>query len=438
MMFRYYLDLSWRSVKRTPLVSTLMILAIGIGIGVTMICLSVYHMMSLDPIPAKSNQLYSVQLQIMDDEHSWHSSDNLPFQLTYQDAKNLLTTDLPYQRSAMFKSGFSVHLDNSTIKPFSEVTRVTSRDIFSMFNLSFVYGGVWSARQELNAAPVVVIAKSLNDKLFGGANSVGKTINLDQITVQIVGVIHDWPTHIKYYDLNNGSFVKAEKIFLPFSLVKPHEIGTWGNTNGWKYEPVKNYIDLLQSEKVWIQFWVELPTAKDVNQFENFLMAYMQTQQEQGRFNRKQLEYALRDIKQVMRYRNVVSEDNEILVALSFMFLVVCLANILALLLAKFLKRAPEVGVRRALGASKGQVFYQHLVEVALLGAMGGIIGIAIAQLGLLGVRQSYEYYDALATMDTAMLLAAPLIAISTCIMAGLYPAWLVCNTTPATHLKTQ
>jgi putative ABC transport system permease protein len=69
---------------------------------------------------------------------------------------------------------------------------------------------------------------------------------------------------------------------------------------------------------------------------------------------------------------------------------------------------------------------------------MGGIIGIAIAQLGLLGVRQSYEYYDALATMDTAMLLAAPLIAISTCIMAGLYPAWLVCNTTPATHLKTQ
>jgi putative ABC transport system permease protein len=307
-----------------------------------------------------------------------------------------------------------------------------------MFNLSFVYGGVWSARQELNAAPVVVIAKSLNDKLFGGANSVGKTINLDQITVQIVGVIHDWPTHIKYYDLNNGSFVKAEKIFLPFSLVKPHEIGTWGNTNGWKYEPVKNYIDLLQSEKVWIQFWVELPTAKDVNQFENFLMAYMQTQQEQGRFNRKQLEYALRDIKQVMRYRNVVSEDNEILVALSFMFLVVCLANILALLLAKFLKRAPEVGVRRALGASKGQVFYQHLVEVALLGAMGGIIGIAIAQLGLLGVRQSYEYYDALATMDTAMLLAAPLIAISTCIMAGLYPAWLVCNTTPATHLKTQ
>ena len=51
-MFLHYLDLSWRSFKRTPLVSFLMVLAIAIGIGVTMTSLSVYHMMSADPIPA--------------------------------------------------------------------------------------------------------------------------------------------------------------------------------------------------------------------------------------------------------------------------------------------------------------------------------------------------------------------------------------------------
>ena len=52
-MFLHYLDLSWRSFKRTPLVSFLMVLAIAIGIGVTMTSLSVYHMMSADPIPEK-------------------------------------------------------------------------------------------------------------------------------------------------------------------------------------------------------------------------------------------------------------------------------------------------------------------------------------------------------------------------------------------------
>ncbi|MGB0842962.1 MAG: ABC transporter permease, partial [Pseudoalteromonas shioyasakiensis] len=66
-MFLHYLDLSWRSFKRTPLVSFLMVLAIAIGIGVTMTSLSVYHMMSADPIPEKSSDLYSVQLQTMDE-----------------------------------------------------------------------------------------------------------------------------------------------------------------------------------------------------------------------------------------------------------------------------------------------------------------------------------------------------------------------------------
>ncbi len=437
-MFSYYVDLSWRSIKRTPLVSALMIIAIGIGIGVTMISLSVYHMMSLDPIPNKSSQLYSVQLQIMDDNGSWWSEDNLPYQLTYQDAQQLVTADLPYKRVAMYKSGFSVHTDNKNIKPFLEATRLTNRDLFSLFDLEFIYGSAWSTQQEQSATPVVVIAKSLNDKLFGGENSVGKIINLNNISVQIVGVMNDWPTHVKYFDLNNGAFQKPEKIFLPLSLAKPYEIGTWGNTNGWKHEMSETYDDLLQSEKVWLQFWVELPDQQAIKAYENFLMSYMQAQQERGRFNRKELAFALRDVNQYMSYRKVVSEDNKILVALSFMFLGVCLANILALLLAKFLKRAPEVGVRRALGASKGQVFYQHLVEVALLGAMGGGIGIGIAQLGLFGIRQSYQYYTALAAMDISMLLAAPIIAISTCIFAGLYPAWLVCNTTPATHLKTQ
>ena len=44
-MFLHYIDLSWRSIKRTPVISFLMVFAIAIGIGLTMTSLSVYHMM---------------------------------------------------------------------------------------------------------------------------------------------------------------------------------------------------------------------------------------------------------------------------------------------------------------------------------------------------------------------------------------------------------
>ena len=123
-MLVHYIDLSWRSFKRTPLVSFLMVLAIAIGIGITMTSLSVYHMMSADPIPHKSSQLFSVQLQIMDDGSTWWTSDNQPLQLTYQDAANLYQSQVGAQRLKMVRSGFSVYIDSDKVKPFSQSARL--------------------------------------------------------------------------------------------------------------------------------------------------------------------------------------------------------------------------------------------------------------------------------------------------------------------------
>ncbi len=437
-MLFHYLDLSWRSFKRTPVVSILMVLAVAVGIGITMTSLSVYHMMSMDPVPHKSDKLFHVQLQATDDGIDWFTSDDIPFQLTYQDAKNLANAPVPERKVRMMKAGFSVHLNDDKVKPFVEQARMAGRQFFDLFDLNFIHGGPWSQEQHDSAAPVVVIGEQLNQRLFGGENSVGQMVYLDDRSYRVVGVIADWDIHIKYYDMNNGAFHAPEQLFLPFTLVEAFEITTWGNFNGWKYEEENTFQDSLVSESLWNQLWVQLNSEQEKREYGEFLTAYMEEQKALGRFNREQPAYALRDVNELMDYRGVVSEDNRILVALSFMFLAVCLANILGLLLAKFLRRAPEVGVRRALGASKRQVFYQHIVEVSLLGLMGGVIGIAVAQLGLWGVRQTQAYYNSLATMDITMLLAAPTIAIGACIIAGLYPAWLVCRTTPATHLKTQ
>ena len=437
-MFLHYLDLSWRSFKRTPAVSVMMVLAVAIGIGITMTSLSVYHMMSMDPIPSKSKQLMHVQLNPLSDGSNWNTRDGIPHQLTYKDAKFLSEADVPKRKVASVKSGFAVHLNSDQVKPFIQTARLTGTQFFDMFNLEFLYGGPWTEQQYENADPVVVISEKVNQRLFGGGNSVGKMVYLDNRSYQVVGVTKTWDLHIKYYDVNNGAFQATEELFLPFTLVEAFDINNWGNTNGWKYEDVANFQQKLQSEYMWLQFWVEIDNEQEKQAYGDFLMSYMEEQQKTGRFERAKLEYKLRDVLETMDYRGVVSEDNRILVALSFMFLAVCLANILGLLLAKFLRRAPEIGVRRALGASKTQVFYQHIVEVSLLGLVGGALGIVVAQLGLWGVRVTNTGYSALATMDLSMLLAAPAIGMFACFIAGMYPAWVVCRTQPATHLKTQ
>ncbi|MBT1449329.1 ABC transporter permease [Glaciecola sp. XM2] len=437
-MFVHYLDLAWRSFKRTPLVSVLMVIAIAIGIGITMTSLSVYHMMAMDPIPHKSDKLHAVQLKAMDDGEEWWTEDNIPTQITYKDAMFLNDVDLPFRKTASTRTGFTVHMNSSDVKPFLESARVTSSEFFPMFDLPFLYGGAWTEQQYQSASPVVVISQSINEKLFGGENSVGKQVYLDDQVFQIVGVIKEWDIHTKYYDLNNGAFNSTENLFIPLSLIEANELATWGNTNGWKFEEINTFQERLNSELLWMQFWVELNNAQDKQAFGDYLNNYLSEQATLGRFERESPKFALRDVNEWMAYNNVVSEDNRLLVGLSFLFLTVCLVNILALLLAKFLRRAPEIGVRRALGASKSQVFAQHLVEVSMLGFFGGIVGIGIAQLGLWGVRSTYSYFSALATMDISMLLAAPSIAIVSCLIAGAIPAWLVCKTQPAIYLKTQ
>ncbi|MBU2979545.1 ABC transporter permease [Alteromonas sp. C1M14] len=437
-MLLHYIDLSWRSIKNTPVISFLMVFAIAIGIGITMTSLSVYHMMSMDPIPHKSSQIYYPQLQVMDEGNDWYSEDNLPYQLTYQDAMNLYNADTGVLSSPSFRSGFSVHLNSPDIKPRMEPARFVTNAFFEIFDRPFIFGAPWTRDDQENKPYVVVISKEINERFFGGENSVGKEIYLDNKGYRIVGVTEDWEQPVKYYDLNNGAFVSPEQLYIPFTIAPLEETGTWGNMNSWKQEPMRNYQDLLISEKVWIQFWVQLDTDMAKEAYGRFLMAYMEDQKARGRFSRKKLEYGLRNVNEWMVYNKVVSEDNRILVALSFMFLMVCVANILGLLLAKFLKRAPEVGVRRALGASKRNIFLQHIVEVSVIGLAGGLLGIFVAQIGLWGVRATNPNYDALATMDWLMLLAAPIISLLASFIASLYPAWLVCKTQPAIYLKSQ
>jgi len=437
-MLLHYIDLSWRSVKSTPVISSLMVFAIAIGIGITMTSLSVYHMMSMDPIPHKSSNIHYPQLQVMDDGHEWHSKDNLPNQLSYQDSVNLYNADIDVLSSPSFRTGFSVHLNTPDVKPRMEPARLVNTEFFQIFERPFIYGEAWSRNDQDNKPYVAVITKEINDRFFNGENSVGKEIYLDNKSYRIVGVTEYWEHHVKYYDVNNGAFNSAESIYIPFSIAPLEEVGTWGNMNGWKHQALRGYQDLLTSEQLWTQFWVLLENEAQKEAYGNFLMAYMEDQNARGRFQRETFEYGLRNVNEWMEYNEVVSEDNRILVALSFMFLMVCVANILGLLLAKFLKRAPEVGVRRALGASKRQIFLQHIVEVSVIGLAGGLLGIVVAQLGLWGVRTTNSYYNALATMDWSMLLAAPAISLIASFIAGLYPAWLVCKTQPAIYLKSQ
>ena len=160
-------------------------------------------------------------------------------------------------------------------------------------------------------------------------------------------------------------------------------------------------------------------------------------QRASGRFQRP-TNVRLRNVMEHLEVNRVVPGDVRLQLWLAFGFLAVCLLNTVGLLLAKFLRRSGEIGVRRALGASRRSIFAQCLVEAGTVGLAGGVLGLGLAALGLWAVRQQPTDYADLAHLDPVMLLTTFALAVAASVLAGLVPAWHACQIAPAIQLKSQ
>jgi putative ABC transport system permease protein len=445
-MFGYYLELAFRNLKRNPGLTALMIGAVALGIAVCVMTLTLYRAMSGNPIWWKNDVLYAVTMDFWDpQEPAWDDKPELPpTQLTYRDAMAVYASDIPERKVIMHKAVGILSVDGQDMLPERAATRVTTKDFFAMFDVPFQYGGTWTDGADTGPEPVMVISRKVNEKLFGGANSVGRRIRWNDNEFRIVGVRDHWMPLPTFYDVNNDVLEEPEDVYIPFGWTVALELDSTGNTNGWKPEEVKTYEQFLNAEVIWIQMWVELPDAAARNRFQAFIDNYAQEQKQAGRYQRP-LNNRLTKPDQWLVDNDVVSNDNRLLVGLAFAFLAVCLSNTIGLLLAKFLNGAPVTGVRRALGASRRQVFYQHLVEVGVVSSIGALLGLALGALLLMGLRALYTVdptdaggTQAIAHVDVTSVVTALALAFFATIAAGLYPAWRIGRIPPASYLKAQ
>lgn len=434
-MFGYYLGLALRSLKRNKALTALMVLAIALGIGTSMTTLTVLHVLSGDPLPGRSDTLYYPQVDARDNSGIMPGVEP-PLQLTEIDGFNLLRAKRADRQALMTGGSVPVQPDSAAIDSFYVEARYTTADFFPMFGTRFRYGRGWSAADDEAKAREVVINGELSERLFGGADSVGRTLRIADATFRIIGVLDDWAPSPHFYDLNTGAYGYTEQVFIPLStaldLHADHNGSTdcWGNGTG----GVGRIYPSAQC--VWLQFWVQLDTPAKADAYREFLIHYSAQQKALGRFV-KAPNVRLRNVRQWLAHEQVVPDDVRLQTGLAFGFLLVCLVNTVGLMLAKFLRGAGELGVRRALGASKRALFAQLLIESGMVGLVGGAGGLLLALLGLWVVRHRPSDYASLAHLDPAMLLTTFLLAVGASLLAGLLPAWRACQIPPALQLKS-
>ena len=436
-MFSYYFKLGVRSLRRNPALTALMVLTLAIGVAASVSTLTILHMMSGDPIPHKSDRLFVPIFDVAPLE-GYNPGEKLDEnQVTYKDVVNLLKSGQGERRTGLYGIAGPIEPPKKELPVFTGPGLAPTRDFFAMFEVPFLYGQPWSAQDDERGTDVVVVIREIYEKLYGTANPVGQRLNVLGFPYTVVGVVDKWAPQPRYYKLVGGEqFGKGEDFFIPLASAIRHETTHNGGMNcRERSEP--GYQGTLRSECTWFQFWFETRTAADRAELKSYLENYAAEQRKLGRMKRA-APVGLYDVNEWMQVREVVGKDTKLSAWLAFGFLLLCLVNTIGLLLAKFSVRAAEVGIRRALGASRREIFRQFLVESAVVGLAGGVLGLVLAFGALALIAMQSSEVAAVAHMDLTMLAFTFAMSVFAAVLAGLLPTWRACQVTPALQLKSQ
>ena len=436
-MFAYYLQLGLRSLRRNPVLTALMVMAIGFGVAASMITYSVFRAVSSNPIPEKSARLFTPQID------SWGPQYNLPgneppYALNYVDGMALMRAHQAKRQTMLYAVSLSALPADEQAVPFIVRGFAVQSDFFAMFDVPFLYGNAWSGADDEQRAAAVVISRKLNDKLFHGQNSLGREIVLSGHSYRVAGVTENWNPRPRFFSAWGGStFGDPSDVYIPINRALDLRIDSAGSNSCRGQVDYVDWDGWLQSNCVWMTPWVELDSPAEVERYRRFLEGYAADQQRAGRYGWAP-NVRLRDVMQWLEELQVVPPESSISLMVALGFFAICLINTIGLLLAKFMRRAGEIGVRRALGASRKEIYVQYLIEAGSVGLAGGVLGLLLTALGISGVGVLFQPQIArLAHLDFTLVGLTLLLSILATLVAALYPTWRAAQVQPAWQLKS-
>ncbi len=139
----------------------------------------------------------------------------------------------------------------------------------------------------------------------------------------------------------------------------------------------------------------------------------------------------LEKLRQAQQTRDIF---NVIIIVIAGISLVVGGIGIMNIMLATVTERTREIGIRRAVGASKQDILRQFLTEALLIALVGGLLGIVVGIVGGWTIEQIFGFPVA---FKLAIMAVATIVSMVVGVGFGIYPAWLAANMDPVEALRT-
>jgi putative ABC transport system permease protein len=415
-MLKTYFKIAWRNLQKNKSYASINILGLSLGIACAILIFTVvtYHL-SFDSFHNNKDRIYRVVTEWHEDAIDYSPGVPTPLGKTF---RNNYTLAEKTARIIEYHNTLITIPDQQQPRKFRETDGIafTEPDFFDIFSFPLIKGNKTTALASPNSA---IVTEKIAQKYFGTTEAIGKTIRLEnKIDFVITGILKDFPSNTD----------QQQQIFLSYTNLKDHSAkqaddNIWDNVYGGSrcFVFLKPGIDATTANNALSQLVTKTYSGRDVSVWKFKLQP-------------------LSDIHFNQLFDGYI--DKKYLWALLFvgLFLVItACVNFINLATAQALNRSKEIGVRKVLGSIRTQLFWQFIVETAVITLFAVMLAYGMAYLalpwlnGLLQAKMLLSLFNNIQLTGFLLLLTLVVIFLS-----GSYPALILARFKPILALKNK
>ena len=428
------LRFAWRSLAKAPLLSLVVILSVGLGIGANTAIFSLFHQILLNSLPVeRPEELVAVTSpdNFKGGRNSTNDAGGADSIFSYPMFRELEKHPQGLSGIAAFRTlGANLSFGKQST---AGTMLIVSGGYFPTLGVRPLVGRMLTREDDAGAGNAVAVLSYgyWTDRLGGESSVLNQPLRVNGQMFTVVGIA---PKGF------SGTTLGSEPdIYVPLAF-KPRLTPNWNGTESWSdywlyvIARPQHGVSRAQAESALNSMYGGLLEQQT-------RMPHFYYQKQLDRFLHSRLTF-----KDGSHGQSSMRDSSRtpliILMAATVLVLLIAMANAANLLLARSAQRRREMAIRAAMGAGRGELMGQMLTEALLLAAAGGVAGLAFAIVTLkllitsLGGETPIHFLEA--QLEWPVLLFGLGLSVATGLLFGLYPAWEAARSSAAVTLKNE
>jgi len=276
-------------------------------------------------------------------------------------------------------------------------------DGFRVRNITIASGRIFDAQEERGRRRVAVLGPTVVNNLFGNTDPIGLRLRIGRVPFEVIGI-----TAAKGMDANGID--QDDLILVPLATA------------------MRRLLNITHVETIYVQ-------ARDPNLLDAAEKQIRELLRTQHRLENKPDDFTIQNQATLLQTERETARSMTLLIgSVAAISLVVGGVGILAVMLISVRQRTPEIGLRRAVGATCGDIRLQFLVESALLAGAGGMVGVFGGVTAALAVSR-LGYWETVVSWPAALVGFTFSVAVG--LIFGIYPAVRAAALQPVEALRS-